>query len=274
MDLKRLLGLVAIAACGFGLGRAQDSTPPGPTFTGSPANCNKWYLVKSGDNCDTVAGKFGISRAQFLAWNPAVSSDCATNFWLGEAYCVGVGESVPSSTTKPSSSQSETVTRVTTPPGPTFTGSPDNCNSWYLIESGNNCGSVEAKFGITHDQCIAWNPAVSKDCTSNFWLGQAYCVGLGPPVTKPTTTTTSSSDSSSSAPSTTTQAPTTTTPYSTRYPVTNQTLSRPTYSTDWPPQKTQPGQPSYCNNWHLVQAGQTCANIIAQYGTWMSADDL
>jgi hypothetical protein len=32
--------------------------------------------------------------------------------------------------------------------------------------------------GITLDQFYSWNPAVSKDCVTNFWLGQAYCVGV------------------------------------------------------------------------------------------------
>jgi hypothetical protein len=27
-----------------------------------------------------------ISLSQFFAWNPAVSTDCVTNFWLGQAY--------------------------------------------------------------------------------------------------------------------------------------------------------------------------------------------
>jgi hypothetical protein len=43
-----------------------------------------------GDDCGTVATKFGITIAQFLAWNPAISSDCTSGFWLEEAYCVGV----------------------------------------------------------------------------------------------------------------------------------------------------------------------------------------
>lgn len=32
--------------------------------------------------------------------------------------------------------------------------------------------------GITLDQFYSWNPAVSRDCGTNFWLNQAYCVGV------------------------------------------------------------------------------------------------
>ena len=60
-------------------------------MSGSPADCNKWSLVTDGLTCTELATQAGITLAQFLAWNPAVSSDCVTNYWLGEAYCVGVG---------------------------------------------------------------------------------------------------------------------------------------------------------------------------------------
>ncbi|KAF9876845.1 hypothetical protein CkaCkLH20_05691 [Colletotrichum karsti] len=260
------LFLLAFAA-GCGLVHAQTaSTPPGPTFTGSPSNCNKWYVISNGDNCGTVETKFGITHAQFIAWNPAVSNDCITNFWLGQAYCVGLGTAAP--TTTKSTSVSASLPGATTPPGPTFTGSPSNCNRWYLIADGDNCGTVETKFGITHAQFIAWNPAVSDDCGTNFWLGQAYCVGLGLAVTSTSTGSSSSKISSSSRP-----IVTTTTPYSTRHPITNQTIVQPSSIDAWPPTKTQAGQPSYCNNWHFVEGGQTCNNIIGMYRTWMSTDD-
>ncbi|KAF3002842.1 hypothetical protein E8E14_007637 [Neopestalotiopsis sp. 37M] len=261
MDLKKLFLVVVIVATGR-LAQAQTaSTPPGPTFTGSPSNCNKWYVITDGDNCGAVEAKFEITHEQFIAWNPAVSSDCLTNFWLGQAYCVGLSTATPTSTTGSSSTSASTsLPDATTPPGPTFTGSPSNCNRWYLIEDGDNCGIVEANFGITHDQFIAWNPAISDDCTTNFWIGQAYCVGLGSEASSTTITTSSSTITSTS-------------PYSTRYPVTNQTITAPSSSEAWPPSKTQAGQPSYCNNWHFVEGGQTCNNIIGLYATWMSAND-
>jgi hypothetical protein len=47
-------------------------------------------MYTAGDTSDIVAAEFGITTAQFLAWNPAVSSDCTSGFWLEEAYCVRV----------------------------------------------------------------------------------------------------------------------------------------------------------------------------------------
>ncbi|KAL8356637.1 hypothetical protein RB601_001776 [Gaeumannomyces tritici] len=102
--------------------------------------------------------------------------------------------------------------------------------------------------------------------------------GVGRPVqaqtastlVSPNSTATPSNGSSSSS---SWSIVTPTTPYSTRYPITNQTITLPSSTVAWPPSKTQSGQPSYCNNWHFVQGSQTCGNIIGLYATWMSADD-
>ncbi|CAK7197530.1 hypothetical protein SEUCBS139899_000178 [Sporothrix eucalyptigena] len=258
---------------------SQDSTPAGPTQTGTIATCNKWYLVQKGNSCVTVTHQFGITLAQFLAWNPAVSSDCTVNFWGGYAYCVGVGASVPSTSTISRTTTTTTknvIPTETKPPGPTMTGSPANCNNWYLVVHGDTCGKVESKFGISHDQFLAWNPAVSADCSTNFWLGEAYCVGVGASVTTGPTGTRPTSGhtvSSSSGAGPTTKVNTTTTPYWTRLPLTSWNISTPTVGTAWPPTRTQAGQPSYCNEWYLVQAGDTCASIATQYTTWMALAD-
>lgn len=234
---------------------SQDTTPAGPTMTGSPSNCNAWYTIVKGDDCPSVEKKFGITADQFFKWNPAVSKDCTTNFWVGESYCVGVPESDP------------------TPGGPTMTGSPSNCNAWYTIKKGDDCPSVEKKFGITADQFFKWNPAVSKDCTTNFWVGEAYCVGVGAakPTTSKGTTSKPTKTTSSTSMKTTSEV---STPYSIRNPITSENITQTTKPTAWPPTKTQQGQPSYCNNWHYVTAGDTCQNIVNEYGAEVTLQQL
>ncbi|KAK3337686.1 LysM domain-containing protein [Cercophora scortea] len=184
--------------------------PPGPTQSGIPANCNAYYIAQAGDDCGTVSTKFGITTAQFHAWNPAVSADCLSGFWKDEAYCVGVSggtttttssakSTIPSSTvkssTKPTSTASSTkaassttasktstkpqsTTSKVTPPGPTQSGIAANCNKYYVAQTGDTCTTVETKFGITDKQFHTWNPAVSADCLSGFWKDEAYCVGV------------------------------------------------------------------------------------------------
>ncbi|KAJ1325254.1 peptidoglycan DL-endopeptidase LytF [Microdochium nivale] len=207
-------------------------TPPAPTHTGQPANCNKWDVVASGDSCGSIASDNGISTDQFFTWNPAVSRDCLTNFWLGQAYCVGVSSSSPpmtTSTTKTTSSSSS----VPTPPAPTHTGQPANCNKWDVVQSGDSCGSIASDNGISTDQFFTWNPAVSRDCITNFWLGQAYCVGVAGSTPQPTRTTTTSSATS----------------------------ARPT-----PPAPTHTGQPANCNKWDVVQSGDSCGGMASDNG--------
>jgi len=48
------------------------STPDDPTQTGTISTCNKWYDVVLGDTCASVEAAFGITSAQFLAWNVCI----------------------------------------------------------------------------------------------------------------------------------------------------------------------------------------------------------
>ncbi|KAK6815800.1 carbohydrate-binding module family 50 protein [Apiospora arundinis] len=239
---------------------SANSQAPGPTQPGTVSSCTKWHVVKGTDTCASLESTYKISHVDFLKWNPAVSSDCRTNFWPDYAYCVAAGAG-PTTTSKPPTS------RITAPPGPTQTGTPANCNSWYVVQADDGCDAVEKRFGITHAQFLAWNPSVSQDCRTNFWPTYAYCVGIDPngPTTRPPTTTSSSRS--------TVQSPTT--PYSTRNPITNYTLSEPPPApTEWPPTKTLPGQPSYCNEWYYVQPGDDCQSIMRQHSGWAGLQDL
>ncbi|KAK8076333.1 LysM domain-containing protein [Apiospora phragmitis] len=241
---------------------------PGPTQPGTVSSCTKWHIVKDTDTCASLEATYKISHADFLKWNPAVSSDCLSNFWPDYAYCVAAG-AVPTTTV---GTTSTSTSRITAPPGPTQTGTPANCNSWYVVQDDDDgCDAVEARFGITHAQFLTWNPSVSQDCLTNFWPTYAYCVGIDPngPATRPPPVSTTATSSSR----TTVQSPTT--PYSTRNPVTNYTLSEPPPApTEWPPIKTLGGQPSYCNEWYYVQPGDDCQSIMRQHSGWAGLRDL
>ncbi|OBT71284.1 hypothetical protein VF21_09606 [Pseudogymnoascus sp. 05NY08] len=240
------------------------TTPDKPTMTGIAANCNKFYAVVTGDDCETVAAAFKITKQQFLAWNPAVSSDCATNFWLGESYCVGTGKAGVSSTksTKSTNSDAPHTTVHTKPDKPTQTGTICNCNKWYDVVEGDDCGTIATVFGIRLADFLKMNPAVSSDCATNFWLGNSYCVGT----------------STGACPTSTSTKPHSTSTISSSYSIIPQPSSsyvqvtRST-ATSWPPTQTQAGQVPYCNKWKLVYPGDTCASIQARYSTSMSLDD-
>lgn len=202
--------------------------PPAATHEGQPEDCDGWHVVSSSDSCQSVADNAGISLATFLEWNPAVSGDCTENFWLGQAYCThreGQGISI---TASQSASTTASTTTKPTAPAPTHTGQPADCNKWDVVVSGDSCGSMATDNGITVDQFYAWNPAVSNECVTNFWLGQAYCVGRSSVGDTPTTTS-----------------------------------SKPTTAKPTAPAPTHTGQPADCNKWDVVESGDGCASIAS-----------
>ena len=171
---------------------------------------------------------------------------------------------------------SHVVAQDSSPGGSVHPGQPSDCNAWHTIVDGDNCDSVPKLFGITREQFLKWNPAVSSDCLTNFWLGYAYCVGVGPRKT----TSGLSGTTSSSSPVPTTSATMSSTPvsvnttYSIREPVISWNISSSVTDGTWPPKITQAGQPEACNRWHLVSAGQTCQTIVNRYRADLTSEQL
>ncbi|KAJ5653870.1 hypothetical protein N7490_000873 [Penicillium lividum] len=83
-----------------------------PTPTDTVSGCQEYYTVVSGDDCSSILTEFGITLAQFYAWNPSIGSTCAY-LWLNEAYCVK-GPATTATTT--------TATATATSVVPTQTG--------------------------------------------------------------------------------------------------------------------------------------------------------
>ncbi|KAJ7465728.1 hypothetical protein FB451DRAFT_423455 [Mycena latifolia] len=142
------VGLLAGAAyCDFPLTPILNTGPPSNLATGSLKNCTTYYTIASGDSCTTVDQKFNIALADLLRWNTALTSTCTT-IGLSEAYCVA--------------------------------GGGDACSKIYTVASGDSCGAIETKFGITLADIIAWNPYLTSSCA--IQIGENLCVS-GPPAT-------------------------------------------------------------------------------------------
>lgn len=191
---------------------------PSPTQDGIISTCNRYHKAEEGDFCASVVAQYGITLDQFLAWNTALSADCS-GFWLGYYYCVGIPGIDPPTTT---------ATGLPPGPSPTQPGIVETCDKYHKAVSGDNCADVSAKYGITLDQFLEWNTAVSADCTG-FWLGYYYCVGV--PGTEPPATTTTSSPPTGPSP-------------------------------------TQPGIIESCTRYHKAISEDTCVTIVEQYGTF------
>jgi hypothetical protein len=52
---------------------------PTPHQTGMTTNCNRFAKVMSGDTCDSLTSKAGISFNQFRSWNTAVNAGTYLN---------------------------------------------------------------------------------------------------------------------------------------------------------------------------------------------------
>ncbi|ODM14595.1 hypothetical protein SI65_09940 [Aspergillus cristatus] len=154
------------------------TTPPGPTQSGIAANCNAYYIAQANQTCADIEAAFGITKAEFLAWNPAISSDCLDGFWAEEAYCVGGSGTASVTITATSTLIPATTSSSAAPSGPTQSDIPVNCVQYDIAQAGDSCETVEVKYGITDDEFHAWNPAVSSDCMTGFWAKKAYCVAV------------------------------------------------------------------------------------------------
>uniref|UniRef100_A0A4Q7JG83 Secreted LysM effector Lys4 n=1 Tax=Pochonia chlamydosporia (strain 123) TaxID=1052797 RepID=LYSM4_POCC1 len=250
---------------------AQDSSPTGPTFPNTVANCNAWYTIVKGDGCDTVEKKFKITPEQFFKWNPDVSTDCVKNFWVGNSYCVGVGKVVSSSKTSTTvksssttqktsstssklSSSSKPVNTTTTPystrnpvtsynltqpytatslpPAKTQSGQPAYCNQWHWVGTGDTCLTILNLYGSRLTQ----EQLIIQHSEATALARTSYSV----PWT--------SSQGNATVP-----APTDYTP-PVKTIVANFTAS---------PQMT--GVPQSCQNFYQAQDGDTCDVILKQF---------
>ncbi|KAL9029149.1 MAG: hypothetical protein Q9196_002579, partial [Gyalolechia fulgens] len=152
--------------------------PDLPIRDGATPNCTRFVDIEEGWICEDILTVYGLTIAQFFAYNSAVKADCS-GLWLGYQYCIrapGYGASTTSGS--PTSITSDVGSPPPTPTSPVQTGQPSDCVKWYTIQSGDSCGSVENAYFLTHAQFRAWNPSVSEDCSTGFWLGYDYCVGI------------------------------------------------------------------------------------------------
>ncbi|KAJ6534398.1 hypothetical protein B0H19DRAFT_1185942 [Mycena capillaripes] len=147
---------------------ATDIIPavPANAAPGSgPKGCLRWYTVANGDGCTSIQTKFGLSVSQFSALNPELTSTC-TNLVLGDAYCVrAIGQ----------------ISAVVPPNAISGTDN-DNCAKYDTVISGDSCGAIESRNGISNSLFLALNPEISSTC-NNIQLGGAYCVAAVPTYT-------------------------------------------------------------------------------------------
>ncbi|KAF8461617.1 hypothetical protein BDZ91DRAFT_829613 [Kalaharituber pfeilii] len=123
--------------------------PPGPTQPGQPGDCNKWHIaIKDADTCTTIINTYFITLAQFLKWNPAVSSDCSAGLWGTYAYCIRTKKTMPSR----------------------------HATSSHRRRKGTGASISPNKMGTPEQLYAVLGPGGSS-CGSMLWATYWYCVG-------------------------------------------------------------------------------------------------
>lgn len=213
-------------------------------------DCNKFYLVQSGDSCQGIVTRHGITLDDLYKWNPAVGTTCSS-LWGNTHVCVGVVgfTPVPSTTTTRPSSTSTTPGNGISTPTPTQPAMVSNCVRFYFVKSGDSCTAIASANGISTTDFQTWN-GLDAGCT-NMWANAYACIGL---------------IGSTPSPSSTSRTSTSTT--STR---TGNGVATPT--------PTQPGMVTNCARFYFVKPGDSCAAIVSanglslsQFQTWNSLD--
>lgn len=97
------------------------------------SNCNKFYYVQSGESCDTITKKYGITQTQFATWNPKVGSAC-TGLWASAYACVAI---IGGSTT-PTNPDNGIET-----PSPIQGGMVKDYSKFHLVKTTTTCTSIE-----------------------------------------------------------------------------------------------------------------------------------
>lgn len=132
-------------------------------------NCNKFYFVNQGENCDTIASKNGVPLNDFLTWNPKAGQKC-TGLWADTYACVSViGYKPPATSTMPSNG-------VQTPV-PTQPGMVSNCNKFVFVKTDDSCASIASKAAISTSDFLKWNSQVGGQC-KGLWANAYACVGV------------------------------------------------------------------------------------------------
>ncbi|PYH88796.1 hypothetical protein BO71DRAFT_281329, partial [Aspergillus ellipticus CBS 707.79] len=167
---------------------SSDSTDPEPVdppagvkvAIGTTLDCGEWFVNEASLNytCSEICLDSDIAIHLFTEANPSLNyTTCDADLVAGDAYCIDplsgwqYSNDTATNTTSP-------ITAATSPTAPTQTGIATNCDEYYVAQSGDTCSSIATEFDITIAQFLAWNPAVSSDCTSGLWVDEDYCVGV------------------------------------------------------------------------------------------------
>ncbi|KAG8720994.1 hypothetical protein FRC08_016464 [Ceratobasidium sp. 394] len=123
---------------------ATSTSSTATTSSASPTStaCTRFTTIQSGDTCDTIGARAGISRYWLGVLNPTINSACS-NIQSGQALCVD--------------------------------SAAHNCGSVYQITGQEGgCQGIANSLKLTVANMISLNPNINSGCT-NIYVNEVIC---------------------------------------------------------------------------------------------------
>ncbi|KAF9250461.1 hypothetical protein DTO013E5_5510 [Penicillium roqueforti] len=144
-------------------------------------------------SCDGLATRYSnstytVTTAQLLSWNTNIQGSCS-GIAAGQRVCKSApGGTFPkpnATITAPGATGEPTYYTAATAAYPTQSGTISECGNYYLVVAGDDCSTIDLRFGLNFSQLQEYNPYLNSTC-GNLWLNYDICVA---PVTPETVST-------------------------------------------------------------------------------------
>ncbi|EMD32344.1 hypothetical protein CERSUDRAFT_87995 [Gelatoporia subvermispora B] len=103
--------------------------------------CERFYVIKVGDTCDSIAAANNVSTFQLQFINPDIDAGC-DNLFPGTIICLGIAG--------------------------------EDCETIHVVQPGDFCAEIADEAGIPISTLLANNPNVNANCT-NIDVGEVLC---------------------------------------------------------------------------------------------------
>ncbi|KAI0794840.1 hypothetical protein C8Q75DRAFT_803684 [Abortiporus biennis] len=113
------------------------------------ADCQRTYVAKQGDTCDSISAANNASTYQLRVNNINTINQACTNIEIGQTVCLGNNDD-------------------------------KDCKSTYVVVGGDSCDAVASRHGLNSTMFNLNNPQLNSDC-DNLYIGEVVCV-LGTPT--------------------------------------------------------------------------------------------
>jgi hypothetical protein len=127
--------------------------------------CDYETTANAGETCCSFASIWGLSVDILQQLNPGMNYP---ELDTSKSYCVigTVIEDPDQSITAPTTTTHTTTTKSTTATT-TAPSIAENCDAFHKISSGDQCGTIAARYSITVDKLKSWNSEINEGLPSH-----------------------------------------------------------------------------------------------------------